>query len=75
MKNRYLFCLVACLTLGLAPFRPQPHLWEKFRWLVAGTPQLRPIDWVDVALHGAPWLVLLVMIVVDLTHSLRRLRA
>lgn len=47
--------LVAALTLGLAPFVPQPHVIEKLRWLVTGHP-LRPIDMFDLLLHGAPWL-------------------
>ncbi len=72
MKNRYLVCIAACLTLGLAPFTPQPHLLEKIRWLAAGTPPLRPIDWFDVALHGTPWLVLLIMCLYDLSRIIRK---
>lgn len=51
--------IVACLTLGLAPFAPEPHVVEKLRMLFAG--QLhRPIDIFDLLLHGIPWLLLLV---------------
>ncbi len=71
MKERYLFCIALCLTLGLAPFFPQPHLLEKIRWLIAGTPQLRPIDWFDMAMHGAPWIALLGMTLYDLTQTFR----
>jgi len=50
------FLIVACLTLGLAPFRP-PHVWEKLVLLSHG--QLtRPVDWFDLLMHGAPWLLL-----------------
>ncbi len=49
--------LVAALTLGLAPFTPEPHLFEKLRLLAQGAP-LRGIDWFDLLLHGAPWLLL-----------------
>lgn len=50
--------IVLCLTLGLAPFRPEPHLWEKLGMLVDG--QLsRPIDIFDLLLHGAPWILLI----------------
>ena len=31
------FVVLACLTLGLAPFVPEPHLWEKLKMLGAGT--------------------------------------
>lgn len=49
--------IIASLTLGLAPFVPEPHLWEKLRMLAAG--QLhRPIDIFDLVMHGAPWVLL-----------------
>ena len=52
------FVILACLTLGLAPFVPEPHIWEKLKMLASGT-LVRPVDWFDLALHGLPWLVLL----------------
>lgn len=52
----YLF-VIAALTLGLAPFVPEPHLWEKLKMLAAGTLS-RPLDIFDLILHGAPWLLL-----------------
>jgi hypothetical protein len=45
-----------CATLGLAPFVPEPHIWEKLRLLVAGN-LVRPIDIFDMVFHGAPWAV------------------
>ena len=51
-----------CLTLGLAPFVPVPHLWEKLRMLYSGT-LIRPIDWFDFLMHGAPWLLLILKII------------
>ena len=44
--------------LGLAPFTPEPHVWEKLKMLVAGELS-RPIDIFDLCLHGAPWVLLL----------------
>lgn len=44
---------VAALLLGLAPFQPEPHLWEKLKMLAAGT-LARPIDIFDLLLHGTP---------------------
>jgi hypothetical protein len=55
---RWLVPLIASLTLGLAPFAPEPHLVEKIRWLVVGH-RFRPVDVFDLALHGAPWVWLL----------------
>ncbi len=48
--------VLACLTVGLAPFAP-PHVWEKLV-LLARLELVRPIDWLDLLLHGAPWVVL-----------------
>jgi hypothetical protein len=49
--------VVVCLTLGLAPFTPEPHLLEKLRMLTEG--QLaKPIDIFDLVLHGTPWILL-----------------
>ncbi|MCT2538953.1 RND transporter [Sedimentimonas flavescens] len=49
--------MIFALLLGLAPFTPEPHVWEKLKMLAAGT-LARPLDWFDLLLHGAPWLVL-----------------
>lgn len=46
--------VLACATLGLAPFLPLPHVAEKLLALARGHP-LRAIDIFDLLLHGAPW--------------------
>ncbi|MCW1955193.1 RND transporter [uncultured Lentibacter sp.] len=49
--------LLLALTLGLAPFFPEPHIWEKLKLLIAG--ELRAvIDIFDLLMHGAPWVLL-----------------
>ena len=48
--------IFACLTLGLAPFFPEPHIWEKLRMLATGTLS-QPIDIFDLLMHAAPFLV------------------
>ncbi|WP_050523735.1 hypothetical protein [Pseudorhodobacter wandonensis] len=50
--------ILAALTLGLAPFFPEPHLWEKLKMLAAGT-LTRPFDIFDLLLHAAPVLLLM----------------
>jgi hypothetical protein len=50
--------IIASLTLGLAPFVPEPHIWEKLKMLAAGT-LTQPIDIFDLAMHALPWLLLL----------------
>jgi len=49
--------IVLCLTLGLAPFTPEPHIWQKLKMLISG--ELTDLlDIFDFILHGAPWLLL-----------------
>ena len=55
----YPLLVVFCLTLGLAPFVPEPHLWEKLKMLAAGELG-KPIDMFDLLLHGAPCILLIV---------------
>lgn len=49
--------VLACLTLGLAPFTP-PHIWEKLQMLAQGR-LVRLIDWFDLIFHAVPWVLLL----------------
>ena len=49
--------ILGCLTVGLAPFAP-PHVWEKLTRL-ARSELNRPMDWVDLLFHGAPWVLLI----------------
>ena len=54
---RWEFVVMACLTLGLAPFTP-PHIVEKLGMLSRGE-LVRPIDWFDLVCHGVPWVLLI----------------
>lgn len=51
------FVALAAVALALAPFTPEPHLWEKLKMLAAGTLS-RPIDILDLFLHGVPLVIL-----------------
>ncbi len=59
--------VLACLTLGLAPFTP-PHIVEKLGMLFTGK-LVKPIDWFDLVLHGAPWMLLIVKAVLTATRT------
>jgi hypothetical protein len=48
--------IIACLTLGLAPFSP-PHLWGKLDML-SRDQLIRSIDWLDLFFHASPWMLL-----------------
>jgi len=50
--------LLVAVTWGLAPFFPEPHVWEKLKMLASGT-LTRPVDILDLVLHAAPWLLVL----------------
>ncbi len=47
---------LASLTLGLAPFVPEPHIWGKLRWVLGGAEGMATADGLDLLMHGAPWL-------------------
>jgi hypothetical protein len=49
--------IIACLTLGLAPYSP-PHIVEKIQMLFKRDLK-RPIDWFDLFFHGIPWILLI----------------
>jgi len=57
-KNWWVFGLLS-LTLGLAPFSPEPHLFGKLRWVAGGADGMTAMDWFDLALHGTPWILFL----------------
>jgi hypothetical protein len=54
-NNNLLMALLATLTLGLAPFFPEPHFFGKVRWVLGGANGMQPMDWFDLFMHGAPW--------------------
>jgi len=56
------FLLFASLTLGLAPFFPEPHIWEKIKMLMAGT-LVKPVDIFDFFLHGTPWILFILKLI------------
>ncbi len=70
--NDWKFVLILCLTLGLAPFAPEPHLIGKIRWVAGGAVGMQPIDWFDLFLHGFPWLLLLRLLISRGVVALRR---
>lgn len=49
--------VLAAIFMGLSPFVPEPHLYEKVKMLFAGA-LTRPIDIFDMLFHLAPTLLL-----------------
>ena len=54
--------LPLAIVLALAPFTPEPHLWEKLKLLSAGELN-KPIDIFDLLLHGTPLLLVILKLV------------
>lgn len=59
----WLMPIIGSLTLGLAPFTPQPHLFEKLQMLANGE-LTKTVDIFDMLMHGAFPLLLLVKVVI-----------
>jgi hypothetical protein len=55
-------------VMALAPFVPEPHLWEKLKMLASGT-LVRPIDIFDLFLHGTPLLLLVLKLLSGLSRK------
>lgn len=59
LLNDFRLIILLCLTLGLAPFFPEPHILGKLKWIAGGANGMQPMDWFDVVLHGFPWVLLI----------------
>ena len=59
LLNDWKFLLFLSLTLGLAPFYPEPHMIGKIRWVLGGAEDMKMIDWLDLLMHGLPWVLLI----------------
>ena len=49
--------LIVAIALGLAPFVPEPHLWQKLKMLIDGS-LVKPVDIFDLLMHGTPAVLL-----------------
>ena len=56
--------LVLCLTLGLAPFTPEPHIWSNLKWIAGGAEGMGLLNWWDTLIHGLPWVLLIRVLVI-----------
>ncbi|MCB9187066.1 MAG: hypothetical protein H6601_10030 [Flavobacteriales bacterium] len=57
-KKQLTTWFIASLTLGLAPFAPEPHIVGKIRWVAGGAIGMTGMDWFDLVFHGFPWVFL-----------------
>jgi len=59
--------IILTIFLGLAPFLPEPHLWQKLKMLVGGTLSSQT-DILDLLFHLAPLAFLILKLSVDRLH-------
>lgn len=52
---------IIAIVFALAPFIPEPHLWQKLKMLFNGTLH-KPLDIFDLVMHGTPVVLLIVKI-------------
>jgi hypothetical protein len=60
LSERLKFAALASLTLGLAPFVPEPHIFGKIKWVLGGAVGMGPMDWFDLFWHSWPWVLFIV---------------
>ncbi|MBT31027.1 MAG: hypothetical protein CMO01_15325 [Thalassobius sp.] len=63
--------LLLCITLGLAPFAPEPHVWGKIKWVMGGGVGMKLIDYFDLIFHGLPWLLLARVILLKIAKFIK----
>jgi hypothetical protein len=69
LLNDWKLVILLCLSLGLAPFFPEPHIVGKLKWIFGGAIGMKPMDWFDVMLHGFPFVLLLRILIKKLTKK------
>ncbi len=45
--NNWRLVILLCLTLSLAPFFPEPHIYGKLKWMLGGAEGMTIMDWFD----------------------------
>lgn len=71
-QNKLLLPILAVLTLGLAPYFPEPHFFGKVRWILGGGVGMSAGDYFDLVMHGAPWVFLAYRLIEMLLKSLKK---
>lgn len=63
---------LATVTLGMAPYSPEPHVWEKIRWLLWDQgPGWNAMYIFDFFLHGTPWLVFFSLLTLKIVRTVK----
>lgn len=70
--NNWRLVILLCLTLGLAPFFPEPHFFGKVKWILGGAEGMNPMDWFDTVLHGFPYVLLIRLIIIKVLAATKK---
>jgi len=65
---------IVAIPLALAPFAPEPHLWEKLKMLVSGE-LTQIVDMLDLFMHATPSALLMLKIIRLAQQRFRNTRA
>jgi hypothetical protein len=71
LLNNWWVVLVLCVTFGLAPYLPEPHLIDRFRWAYYGGDGMRVLDYLDLLTHATPFILLLRLIVLFIWQKVK----
>lgn len=71
--NDWKLIILLCLTLGLAPFFPEPHILGKLKWILGGAVGMTFMDWFDVMLHGFPFVLLIRIVLIKLYKTRKKI--
>lgn len=69
LVNNWKIVILLCLTLGLAPFFLEPHIWGKIKWIKGGAAGMQFKDWFDVVFHGFPFMLLIRLAALKLLNT------
>jgi len=69
--NDFKFVLIMCLTIGLAPFFPAPHIIGKLQWVLGGGEGMKPMDIFDFLMHGTPWFLMIRLGMLEIYKKLK----
>ena len=71
LYNNWRIIILACLTLGMAPFFPEPHLWGKLKWVAGGAIDMTLKDWFDILVHGFPFVLLIRILIIKFVRFIK----
>lgn len=73
MGSNLTYLIIIALVMAVLPFGEQPHLWQKLLLLKDGYLH-KPMDWLDLLMHGGPLVAVLSILAFRGVQALRNRR-